>query len=133
MSLNLIGWARVFGPDTPGADVANELQGYFSIPDGNLCTLFRVVVPVLAGVSINVKLRFGFDDADALAATNGCDSGALLAAGSILFNVVYDIAAVAPGVVGNPLAMLPPRVAVLATTVGAGSAFQVFATMLHVL
>jgi hypothetical protein len=131
-----IAWHKVFGPKVAGATVTNAVVGHFPIAHVNLFATFRLVMTVAAGTSLTVGLRFGFQTADADVAANGLNFALLVSATgagqSSLRSVVFDRLAAAPEVVGSPPGILPPWVAVLETTVGTGSTYELYATMLSV-
>ena len=107
------------GPVVPvvlGA-LVNSLRGRFTIPQHVLFPTFRVVVYNRTAGDVTLKLRFGFENADADVATLGIDFATLAASqASDTRSPVWVVAAAAPNFVGNPNSILPPRVSVLLTT-----------------
>jgi hypothetical protein len=102
---------------------ANIVFEHVTLGQHVLFPTFRVVCTSAptAGRTLQVKLRFGFIDADADAATQGIDFTALGALNaSETRSPVWVSAAAAPGFPGQPWGILPPRMAVLLTTVGVG-------------
>lgn len=125
-------WAKVWDETIVVGVLAASNRGFFQIPTLNIASTFRVVVPAFTSGAVTVLLRFGFLTADAAVAPNGCDFALLaVAPSSSLRSVVFDPAAVLPGCVGTPPAILPPIVAVNITTpIGTNLRYQVFATCL---
>lgn len=113
-------WQPLHGPQAFAAStVTNVVQNRVAIPVVNLFATFRVVLTAFTAGNIVIKLRFGFLNADADAATIGIDFAALAAANaSDLRSVAFDVAGAAPSAVGSAPAILPPWLTVLATTVG---------------
>jgi hypothetical protein len=100
--------------------VVDQVQQSSQIPDFNLFTSFRIRVPTWAAGSATYKLRFGFTTTEASVALQGINFAAVAAVNASDYRtVIYDIAAAAPNVPGNPLAILPPKVSLLVTTLGA--------------
>jgi len=123
-------WAKVWEETIVAGVLTNSNRGFFPLPTLNLFATFRIVCTVFTSGSIQANLRFGFTPTEAALAQHGCNSlvHAVLNSSS-LFSVVYDIAAVPPGVVGSPPGILPPLCAVNVTTiVGTNLRYQIFAT-----
>lgn len=135
--MNLLQWQEQFGQGTQGApihigSVTNSLKGHFTIPQGLLYATFRVYAQVLTVGSITVKLRFGFLDQDANAATQGIDFDPLAVANaSDTRTPAWYNGAVAPDFNGSAFGILPPRCAVYIDTdggVGFTGMYRVYCT-----
>lgn len=110
------GWQKVASEALVVGALNDDLRGFFDLPPVNIFTTFRVALPAFASGSVIVKLRFGFTDADAAVAPEGVDATILNTLNDSFFFSV-DWGGPAPAPQGTPNSILPPRVAVLITTV----------------
>lgn len=114
--ISCLRWRKAWDKTAVFATLTNSLVQSFNIPQALLFPTFRVVVPVRTAGDITVKLRFGFDDPDTDAATEGIDFALLNSVSSDTRSPVWINAGVAPNFVGNSNSILPPRVDILITT-----------------
>lgn len=132
------GWHLMWEAALDDAEAQDaEAVHRFTLPQVALFPSFRVLLPTWTDGDVQVSLRFGFDDSDADAATEGIDFPTLNAANASSYKTpVFSIGASAPDVEGNPNAIIPPRVSVIVTTtLGGGSeitgTYQVHAAWLQ--
>lgn len=128
-------WVDAFNRDFVASTASAVAIGAFTLPITNIFASFRVLVTLFTAGTVQIHLRFGFDESDigVLANQQGIDFAVLGALGAADFRTVtYDIAAGAPDVKGNPLAILPPRCRIFATTAAATLSVHVYFTCLSV-
>lgn len=110
-------WVEGFKERLVGVNLADSVRGHFTIPQLYWGATFRVLILGPTSGSLTLKLRFGFQDADADLATLGIDFATLNAVDlSDTRSIVWADGAAAPGADGSPPAFPPPRVSVVATT-----------------
>lgn len=127
MNLKPYGWREVFEDTLAAATHANVTRAFFSLPPVNLFPTFRVHVSAFTAGSVSVFLRFGFQDADAAASALGVNFAAVAALDASDYrSQVWVNAAVAPDANGNPLSILPPRVAIRLTCNATTLTYSVF-------
>lgn len=117
-SIRAVPWHGFFSESgNLGALGPQAKRGAFTMGQHVLFPTFRVVINAFTAGDVTVFLRFGFQDPDAEAATEGINF-ALLAAlnASDTRSPVWVAGAAAPNFNGNPNSVLPPRVSVQITT-----------------
>lgn len=117
-------WTIGFAEALAGVSLANSVRGRFTIPQLLEGATFHVWCASRTAGNIDVKLRFGFNDADADISTLGVDFRNLALTNETDYrSQLWTSGAAAPNTVGNTPAFLPPRVTVIVTT-GAGTTIE---------
>lgn len=129
-------WDVAFQEAAPD-NVANQFRQSIQLPAFNMFSTFAVITPIRVAGTVTVSLRFGFADPVPLATPGrGINFPALGAGGPGDFDFAaegYGVAAAAPNVPGNELAILPPVCSIyITTTLGVNLTYQVLYTCIGI-